>query len=119
MQENHYKRLEHQENLKYVDDDSSSLSPSNIDYSEYLSPVELKNVIIPQDKTDKKNPVRLIGPKSPLETSLIACLHHEKAKSVNVDHSSVNSVFLAAIQQVIHITIHLKNTITTAKKKNI
>lgn len=106
MQENHSKRLELQENLKYEDaDDSSNFSALNIDYCEYFSPVEPESVIIPQDKTDKKNPMRLIGPKSPLETSLVACLHHEKTKSVTVDSSSVNSVFLASTQQVIHISL--------------
>lgn len=91
--------------MKYeVADDSLNFSALNTDYCEYYSPLEPKSVIIPQDKTDKKNPLRLIGPKSPLETSLVACLHHEKTKSVKVDSSSVNSVFLASTQQV-YITI--------------
>lgn len=114
MQENYLKRLEHKENLKYVDaDDTSSFSALNIDYSEYHSPVESKSVIIPEDKTDKKNPLRLIGPKSPLETSMVPCLHHEKIKSVTVDHNSVNSVFLASTQQVIYITLRYTYTTTT------
>lgn len=103
QKDNHWRRKLDSKYMEYSD----SNAKKGFDCSEYFPITEAEAIDLPGEQLYDRM-VKLIGPKSPLESNMYPILDYGNSQSINIDPNSVNCVLLNPYLQVTYKLLEQK-----------